>query len=180
MSHAPDRAAFSIRAAHEQDAEILANIIRRSFAAVAIRFDITRRTCPTHPSFCTDRWIEEDMASGDTYFILMRDDTPAGCVGVKRGREADTCYLTRLAVTPNMQNRGGGSVLVQKALDVAKERGVKTIQVGIIADDERLEAWYRRRGFVVASHARFMHLPFRVTFLTRDLNSSSTDNAPDA
>ena len=180
MSHAPDRAAFSIRAAHEQDAGILANLIRRSFAAVAIRFDITRRTCPTHPSFCTDRWIEKDMAAGDTYFILMRDDIPSGCVGVKQGREPGTCYLTRLAVTPDMQHRGGGSVLIRKVLDEAREKGAKTVQVGIIANDERLEAWYRRRGFVVASHARFMHLPFRVTFLTRNLDLSSADNAPDA
>ena len=180
MPRAPHRAEFTIRATQEQDAGMLAGIIRRSFAAVAIRFDITRRTCPTHPSFCTNRWIEEDMAAGDVYFLLMRDETPTGCVGVKRGKEADTWYLTRLAVMPDTQNRGGGSVLIQAALDAARHRGAKSVQVGIIADDIRLEAWYRRRGFVVASHARFMHLPFQVTFLTRDLDSSPADDFSDA
>jgi len=177
MSHTARRAEFFIRTAEKRDAGILAGIIRRSFAAAAIRFEITRRTCPTHPSFCTDRWIEDDMAAGDVYLMLIRDDTPTGCVGVKRGREADTCYLTRLAVMPNMQNRGGGSVLIREALIAVKQRGAKTAQVGIIADDTRLEAWYRRRGFVITSHARFMHLPFRVTFLTRDLDSSTPHDA---
>ena len=169
---------FSIRPATVHDAGVLADIIRRSFASVAIRFDITRRTCPTHPSFCTDRWIEEEMADGDTYLLLVQDGTPTGCVGVRQGKEADTCYLTRLAVMPSAQHRGGGSALIQKAQVEAKQRGAKTAQVGIIADDTRLEAWYRRRGFAVSSHARFMHLPFRVTFLTRDLYPSTSEDDP--
>ncbi|MBN1882365.1 MAG: GNAT family N-acetyltransferase [Deltaproteobacteria bacterium] len=176
MNDITDGSKFSIRPADERDVGVLTNIIRRSFAPVAIRFEITRRTCPTHPSFCTDRWIEEDMADGDSYLMLVRDEIPTGCVGVKRGKEAGICYLTRLAVMPNAQHRGGGSALIQQALDEAKQRGAKTAQVGIIADDTRLEAWYRRRGFVVSSHARFMHLPFRVTFLTRNLDSSIIEN----
>ena len=118
------------------------------------------------------------MTNGDTYFILIYGDTPTGCVGIKRGREANTWYLTRLAVMPNMQNRGGGSVLIQTALDAATQRGAKKVQVGIIADDTRLEAWYQRRGFVVSSHARFMHLPFPVTFLTRDLDPPTQKYIP--
>jgi predicted N-acetyltransferase YhbS len=179
MTSTPDRASFTVRRATPQDAGILSDIIRRAFAPVAIRFELTRRTCPTHPSFAADHWIEEDMATGDTYLMLLEDDAPTGCVGVKKGKEADTCYLTRLAVMPDMQKRGRGDTLVREAMDEAQRRGAKTVQVGIIADDSRLEAWYKRRGFVVSAHARFMHLPFRVTFLTRNLDPPDPGADPD-
>jgi len=179
MINTPHKAHFSIQRATPGDAGVLSEIIRRAFASVAIRFEITRRTCPTHPSFATDHWIEEDMAAGDTYFMLLEDDTPSGCVSVKHGKETDTCYVTRLAVMPDMQKHGGGSILVREAMDEARRMGAKTVQVGIIADDVRLEAWYRRRGFAVSAHARFTHLPFRVTFLTRDLDLPDSGADPD-
>ncbi|HUW84802.1 MAG TPA: hypothetical protein VMZ31_18620 [Phycisphaerae bacterium] len=74
-----------IREAMSGDVELVADLIRRSFADVAVRFGITADSCPTHPSNCTPAWIAEGMGKGARYFVLEDGGRACGCVAMEPG-----------------------------------------------------------------------------------------------
>lgn len=157
-----------IRNATEKDISLLSSIIRESFMDVAKRFSLTRQNCPKHPSNCEDGWIEDELLKGVNYFISELDGVPSGSVGILRN-EPNNSYLMRLGVLPEYRNRGLGRRLVNFALDKLREEGTKTVEIGVISDQIELIEWYESFGFHVSSRKNFAHLPFEVTFMTKEL-----------
>lgn len=138
--------------------------MRDSFRTVAERFGLTAENCPRHPSNCTAEWVESEMDEGVRYFVLEDDDGPCGCVALER-RDAETCYLERLAVLPEHRHRGHGRALVQHALAEARRLGAERVELAMIAGDGRLRRWYEEFGFRLKETRTFDHLPFEVTFM---------------
>ncbi len=155
---------ITIRNARTEDVEMLARIIRESFRDVAVRFSLTRKNCPKHPSNCTASWIESDKTRGVQYFILSIDDVPIGCAGLE-SPSSDLCYLERLSVLPEMRRQGFGKALIRHTLECAKAKGARQVSIGIIAKHTELKHWYMGIGFVEVQTKSFQHLPFQVSFL---------------
>ena len=154
-----------IRPAGTDDKEVLADLISSCYRDVADRFDLTAGNCPKHPSNCTASWIKVDFARGARYHLLLLDEEPVGCVAVEIA-EAKVAYLERLAIMPANRGRGYGSLLAQHALNFARQEGVETVSIGIIAAQTELKRWYERLGFIEGETKRFDHLPFMVTFMS--------------
>ena len=146
------------------DTDRLAGIIRFSFADVAVRFGLTAENCPKHPSNCTRDWIARDLVRGVRYFILASNGQDIGCVGVERASET-TCYMERLAVLPQHRGKGHGCRLAQHTLEQARQLGVSTVGIGIIAADKGLRRFYESLGFEAGESKTFPHLPFEVLFM---------------
>ena len=162
--------AFEIRAACEKDVPVVCDLIRHSFRDVAIRFGLNEENCPNHPSNCTTEWVRTDISQGTRYFIIEDNGVPAGCVGLER-KDSSTCYLKRLAVPPEHRRKGIGAALVNRVLTEAHSLDMARVDIGVIADHTDLKKWYARLGFVERETKCFPHLPFAVTFMTRELNS---------
>lgn len=160
----PAAADFSIREASLSDLIVLVQIIRESFADVALRFGLNKANCPKHPSNCTPEWVESALEKGVTYFLMAKNGAPCGCVAIERA-DRRVCYLERLAVLPKYRKCGYGRALVDYALSWAWRDGAPRVEIGIISDDLALKAWYRRVGFVETKRASFPHLPFEVAFM---------------
>jgi len=159
---------MKIREAGRSDIPTLASLIRDSFRDVAERFDLTAENCPTHPSFCTDTWVEKAIAKGVRYFLLESEGSPSGCVALERAGD-DVCYLERLAVLPACRRRGYGEALVEKVEEEARAAGALRLESGIISAQQDLRDWYTKRGFGEKGKKDFDHLPFEVTFMAREL-----------
>jgi len=157
-----------IKEARPTDVSDLSNLIRKAYRDVADRFQLTPVNCPKHPSNCSDDWIEKDLKRGVRYFILMRANTPVGCVAIER-TEGDLCYLERLAVLPQERNKGFGRQLVEHVFRTAREEKAQKISIGIIAKQADLKQWYQNIGFIEGETKEFNHLPFQVCFLTYEL-----------
>jgi len=157
-----------IRDATSEDTKLLADIIKKSFQDVALRFGLTPANCPKHPSNCTVQWIESDRNRGVLYSILSNGSEPLGCVGLEKAN-ATHCYLERLAVLPEMRRNGYGRALVLHALERAKAVGALTVGIGIIADQNELNAWYANLGFLQTGTKKFAYLPFEVAFMEFDI-----------
>jgi N-acetylglutamate synthase-like GNAT family acetyltransferase len=157
-----------ITEASEADAELLASLIRDSFADVAKRFGLTPENCPTHPSNCAPEWIQAAFAKGVEYYLLRTSDRPAGCVALERVSD-DVCYLERLAVLPSFRRNGLGETLVSHVVARAEELGLRAIEIGTIAAQTELRQWYERQGFEVTRVASFERLPFDVAFMRKTL-----------
>jgi N-acetylglutamate synthase-like GNAT family acetyltransferase len=159
---------INIRQADSGDITVLSSLIRDSFRTVAERFNLTSENCPKHPSNCTDDWVQNDVARGVEYYILEHNGTPTGCAALEKAAP-DLSYLERLAVLPEMREKGFGKTLVNYVFDQAKASDAGKIGIGIISDDIELKEWYREIGFVEGETKEFSHLPFMVTFMTYEL-----------
>jgi N-acetylglutamate synthase-like GNAT family acetyltransferase len=109
------------------------------------------------------------MRRGVIYFILESENVVSGCVALEVA-SSEVCYLERLGVLPNQRRDGFGKALVSHVLSEAKLLGALHVDIGIIAEDTELKAWYKRLGFIEAETKEFPHLPFRVTFMSRALD----------
>jgi diamine N-acetyltransferase len=158
-----------IRTCTQEDIGVLAETIRMSFQDVAEHFGLTQENAPRHPSNCTQDWIQKDLERGVTYFILENENFVAGCVALEQAN-SEVCYLERLAVLPNQRLRGFGKALVAHGLSKAKCLGVHRVNIGIIAEHTELKNWYKGIGFVEGESKDFSHLPFRVTFMSYEVD----------
>jgi len=154
----------SIEKASDTDIELLAGLIRSSFTDVAERFGLTPHNCPKHPSNCSPQWIKSDLARGVRYYVLRAGSTALGCVGVEKAAPT-TCYMERLAVLAAHRGKGYGSRLARHAMRTAHDWDASSVEIGIIAADARLKAFYASLGFEEGRTKTFSHLPFRVAFM---------------
>jgi N-acetylglutamate synthase-like GNAT family acetyltransferase len=168
---------FKVRTCTKEDLGVLVGIIRRSFQEVAERFGLDPENAPRHPSNCTMDWIQRDMDRGIMYFIIENENHVAGCVALEMAN-SEVCYLERLAVLPDQRQRGFGKVLVDHALSEAKLLGARCVNIGIIAEHTELKNWYKGLGFVEGESNVFPHLPFRVTFMSYEVEKSCRQKAP--
>jgi len=166
-----------IRICTKEDTQVLAETIRRSFRDVAERFSLTQENAPSHPSNCTVDWIRKDMERGVTYFAIENKKHVVGCVALERANTG-VCYLERLAVLPDQRGCSFGKALVNHALSEAKPFGVHCVSIGIIAEHTEMKNWYKGLGFVEGESKEFPHLPFRVTFMSYDIEKSCQQGAP--
>ena len=79
------------RAAHD-DAEVLADLLRRAFRDVAERFDLSRDNAPTHASNCEAGWVRSDLERGVSYFLASSDGSAVGCIALEPAEDA-VAYL---------------------------------------------------------------------------------------
>ena len=162
---------LKIRVATRKDVALLKDIIRSSFLDVAERFGLTKENCPRHPSNCEAGWIEKDINRGVIYFILEEEGQASGCAALEKISD-DLCYLERLAVLPHRRRHGLGKILVDHVLDEAKLSGAKRLNIGTIADQSQLGNWYRKIGFAEIETKEFLHLPFRVRFMSYEIKAN--------
>ena len=89
----------------------------------------------------------------------------SGCIAIEKANP-EVCYLERLAVLPDHRQQGLGKAFVEHVLSQAKLLNVQNVNIGIIAEHTELKNWYRKIGFAEGESKEFSHLPFRVTFMS--------------
>lgn len=157
-------------------AATVARIVAESNKDVAERFGLTAGNCPKHPSHCTTDWVLADLARGERYFVAVDDAQPIACVAYERAA-ADLAYLNRLSVLPAWRRRGVGERLVRRIVELARADGVAAISIGVIAEHDALQRWYRKLGFVDGEVRTYPHLPFAVKYMSYPL-AGSVDPLP--
>lgn len=160
-----------IREADQESSGALADLISRSFQDVALKFSLNKENCPTHPSNCTIDWIRNDFRKGKRYFILFKDKSPCGCIGLEKGK-SEVCYLERLSVLPEYRQNGLGKRLVGHFEEKARKDGYQRIEIGVIKDHDDLVNWYKRIGFKENGSKKFDHFPFEVLFMVKAIGQS--------
>lgn len=161
---------IGIKEADQELSSSLADLIRKSFKDIALKFSLNKENCPTHPSNCTVEWIRDDFRKGKRYFILFKSKAPCGCIGLETGKDG-ICYLERLSVLPEFRRNGLGKRLMDYFEKRARKEGYQRIELGVIKDCNELVNWYKRIGFKENGCKKFDHLPFEVLFMYKDIKN---------
>ena len=161
-----------VRRAAIEDSSLLADLIAGSFREVAKRFGLDRDNCPSHPSLITSDRVERGFRLGTEFLLAFTGTGPCGCVGLRRPAEG-VGTMEKLAVAPAFRHQGLGRILVREAFSLAQLAGATHVEIGIIARQRALRAWYESMGFRAVRSARFETLPFEVLFLQKTLRGKS-------
>ena len=108
------------------------------------------QTCPY-----TDMFIEQIKAGNRDVFILSVDDEYiAGCDLVYDNQEYGTIpgvrlYLSHLIVKRDERGKGYGEALSRYLLDKAKEKGYKSVALGVDCNNTAAVNLYKKLGFIV-------------------------------
>lgn len=94
--------------------------------------------------------IREHIAYRLSVFVLA--GPPHSGIAQLRSREhvftgLPVCYLEELYVVPEHRGQGHGRVLAQAALELARERGARTVELGTAASDTAARGLYESLGF---------------------------------
>ena len=111
---------------------------------------------PSENSFLAS--VERLIERPDAEFLLASpdDDTPPAAVCQLRFRQSvwtasDDCWLEDLFVRADSRRRGLATALVEHALERARERGCRRIELDTNETNEAALALYERLGFSVKS-----------------------------
>lgn len=145
-----------------------AQVVRKSFKTVATDMGLTRKNCPTHPSFITDNQLIALHEKGLTFFGGFLDKQQIGFVAVEKA-DKSLYYMEKLAVLPLERHRGYGRNLVEFVNEYVRAQGGNKISIGVIDEQIILKVWYKKIGFKEVSTKKFEHLPFTVCYMEMDI-----------
>lgn len=157
-----------IEIAGDEPLEESGEVIRVSFRTVAEEFGLTEEIDSTHPSFISDRRLEELREKGLIFFGYYLTGKQVGFVAVEKADDS-LYYMEKLAVLPEYRHRGCGLDLVKHAVDCARSRGGNTLSISILNENKVLKDWYRNIGFTETSVETFPHHSFTVCYMKIDL-----------
>ena len=98
-----------------------------------------------------DRLLEELRQHQGVMIVAAQDRALCGfCAGFEEEspEERSRCfYIAELAVSEAARGRGVGTRLIGAIEDIARARGYRTVEVGVLAGNTRVHKLYRRLGF---------------------------------
>jgi len=93
------------------------------------------------------------------YDVILIDNQPAGRIWI--GRKNDEIRLLDIALLPQFQNRGAGTVLVNWLIDEAKATG-KRLRHMVFVLNNNAHRFYERLGFVeIEDMGGYKHMEFK-------------------
>lgn len=163
MSQSDSSAALSIRRATPDDAAMLVELCTRTFYAAF------SNACPAEDmqlylsTWFTVEQLTNELRDPQSLFLLAEvAGAPAGYAKMQAG-EIPACIsdpqaieLSRLYVEQQHFGSGVGPALMQACLDEARQRGHRTVYLGVWEHNHRAQAFYRKWGFEKVGEHVFM------------------------
>lgn len=161
---------LQLRQVGRAEAEVVADIIRRSFEAQAVALGLQEDDCPAYVAFETVDRVLKRMERGESVVVGYVDQEPVGSVSYqvtspfhRKGT------ISRLAVLPDYRGNQFGFDLMRYAEDRHKQEGVVVVEISIVAQFKRLRQYYKMQGYVADRTETFASLPFEVLFLGKSM-----------
>jgi GNAT superfamily N-acetyltransferase len=100
------------------------------------------------------------------YYLIMIDGQPAGRIWI--GRDSEQIRLLDIALLPEFQNRGAGTLLLRRLIDEA-ERGGKPLRHMVFVLNNEAHRFYERLGFrIIEDLGAYKHMEWKADFTTED------------
>lgn len=145
---------LTIRYATRADAPVIAAISRdtfyNTFAALNKASDMEKFMSGP---FSTQRLMDQVGAPGNTFLMAYADEKLVGYVRLLDGfppreiKEFPTIEIARIYTVADAIGKGVGSALMQRCVEIARERNKKSIWLGVWEKNDRAIAFYTKWGF---------------------------------
>ena len=145
---------FLIRFATSDDAELIADISRRTFHET-FGYVNTKENMDKfmNEQFNREKLIKEVTEPGNTFFLAFDDDTPVGYVRMREGKKfpefesKDSIEIARIYSVNSYLGTGVGDQLMRQCVFIAKELKKEIIWLGVWEKNPRAIAFYTKWGF---------------------------------
>jgi len=159
-----------IEPATQNEAAVVASLIRRSFQEQSEILGLFDADCPNYVGFETESGVLRRIAAGVQVALASDDDESVGTVSwTLRRNDAALGEIMRLAVLPAYRRNGYGHELMLHAETQLKVAGALVARLSIVAQFARLQAYYEQQGYAVIEIGRVSSLPFELTFMEKHL-----------
>ncbi len=152
-----------IRRAKSDDATSLAELGRRTFDETFAEFNKPEDLAAYYAeAFSMEKQAAELADNNAIFFIAEADARTAGYAKLQRGGAPSCvtgekpCELARLYVLKEWFGRGVGAALMELCINDARERGYKTLWLGVWEQNERAKAFYQKWNFRETGSQIFM------------------------
>lgn len=146
---------MTIRSATPADAPVLADLARRTFYdTFASTNDANDMALHLQSAYGADQQTRE-INNRDITTLIVEQDGAAIAYAQVRGDHIPECVkgprpleLWRFYVDASWHGRGVAQSLMERVKDVARERGAKTLWLGVWERNDRARAFYAKCGFI--------------------------------
>jgi len=114
-------------------------------------------------AYTLDKLQKEMLQDNSTFFFIFYNDQLAGYMKVNtddaQTEQAgeDALEIERIYIRSGFQRKGLGNYLIDKAIEIAKEKEKEKVWLGVWEHNEPALLFYRKNGFVqTGSHSFFM------------------------
>ena len=137
---------FNISKATISDAAELNILVHSAYRGASSRQGWTTEADLLDGSRTTPELLEEIIAKdSNTILKYVENETILGCVEFRK--DANRAYLGMLTVTPSLQGKGIGKILLNEVEKQAKQIGCEAIYMTVISTRTELLNWYKRHGY---------------------------------
>ena len=139
---------------------LAAEVIRASFATVAVDLGLTEQNCPKYVGFVTTaERLQTQCDWGWWIFGLFDSGQLVGYVSISK-QDTGSYEMHNLAVLPKYRHKGYGKQLLDFCIKKIRELGGRKIDISIVEENTVLKDWYIGYGFIHTGTKKFEHLPF--------------------
>ena len=153
----------TVRIATLKDAELIADMSRQTFFESFAKENTIENMDKFMNEQFTKETIMKEVGTERNIFLLAYDGTePVGYVrmrennippelGTNQAIEVARIYAVQAAI-----GKGIGSTLIQKCIDIAREKNHHTIWLGVWEHNHAAQKFYERNGFVKVGNHQFV------------------------
>lgn len=106
---------------------------------------------PEFGAWYIDGLLEHVNEHDGTLLVAVHDGAPCGFVAGFDEEDAEArsryFYIAELSVAEEMRGHAVGTRLIAAIEDLARQRGYKTIVIGVLAQNTRVKGFYNRLGY---------------------------------
>jgi diamine N-acetyltransferase len=144
----------SIRYATAADRDLLADLSRQTFYE-AFSSQNTKDNMDKfmNETFTKEALMKEVGGPGSIFILAYAEEEPVGYARMRENNNPpglgtiNAIEIARIYATTNSIGKGVGSALMQKCIDIAVEKKVDTIWLGVWQSNKRAVDFYTRWGF---------------------------------
>lgn len=143
-----------LRSVQDRDFDALLSIAKSTFIATYGAFNTPENMQTYLQTHFSKKALTEQLNDSEVQFFLAeQDDTTLGYLKVNKGSaqtESDfpnTLEIERIYVLSEFHGKGHGKLLLQKAIDVAKNDHLESVWLGVWDQNPKAIAFYERNGF---------------------------------
>lgn len=154
---------ITIRNATKADAELIADISRRTFYDTFAKFNTAENMNMFMDEQFTTKNLIEEVGKHENIFLLAYLDKE--CVGYVKLSErkqpvelenVDALEIARIYTEQKTIGKGVGKALMLKCIDIARKKNKKVIWLGVWEHNETALSFYKKFGFEVFGKQLFI------------------------